>query len=42
MDDIHRNFGKKKISVVPCFAPSHNWSMCRNTFRCDELLTIKN
>lgn len=46
MDGIHSKFGKKKISVGPCFVPGRNWSMCRdklsrNPFRWDELLTIK-
>lgn len=45
MDGIHSKFGKKKISVGPCFVPGRNWSMCRdklsrNPFRWDELLTI--
>ncbi|MDC5456919.1 Y-family DNA polymerase [Acinetobacter baumannii] len=47
MDGIHSKFGKKKISVGPCFVPGRNWSMSRdklskNPFRWDELLSIKN
>lgn len=46
MDGIHSKFGKKKISVGPCFIPGRNWSMSRdklsrNPFRWDELLTIR-
>lgn len=46
MDGIHSKFGKKKISVGPCFVPGRNWSMSRdklsrNPFMWDELLTIK-
>ncbi|EML1067326.1 Y-family DNA polymerase [Acinetobacter nosocomialis] len=46
MDGIHSKFGKKKISVGPCFVPGRNWSMSRdklsrNPFRWDELLTIR-
>lgn len=47
MDGIHSKFGKRKISVGPCFIPNRNWSMSRdklsrNPFRWDELLTITN
>jgi len=46
MDGIHSKFGKKKISVGPCYVPGRNWSMSRdklsrNPFQWDELLTIK-
>lgn len=46
MDGIHSKFGKKKISVGPCFVPNRNWSMSReklstNPFNFDELITIK-
>jgi len=46
MDGIHSKFGKKKISVGPCFIPNRNWSMSRdklsrNPFKWEELLTIK-
>ncbi|OAM14203.1 DNA polymerase V subunit UmuC [Acinetobacter baumannii] len=46
MDGIHSKFGKKKISVGPCFVPGRNWSMSRdklsrNPFRWDELIEIK-
>ncbi|MDA3500699.1 Y-family DNA polymerase [Acinetobacter sp. AOR34_HL] len=47
MECVHQRFGKKKISVGPCFVPGRNWSMSRdklskNPFMWDELLTIKN
>ncbi|MEW7122009.1 Y-family DNA polymerase [Acinetobacter nosocomialis] len=47
MDGIHSKFGKKKISVGPCFIPNRNWSMSRdklskNPFRWESLLEIKN
>lgn len=45
MDRIHSQFGKKKISVGPCFIPNRNWSMSRdklsrNPFTWGELLII--
>lgn len=47
IDGIHSKFGKKKVSVRPCFIPNRNWSMSRNKlsrnpFKWDELLTIIN
>ncbi|MBN6492802.1 Y-family DNA polymerase [Acinetobacter pittii] len=47
IDGIHSKFGKKKISVGPCFIPGRTWSMSRdkltkNPFMWDELITIKN
>lgn len=47
MDGIHGKFGKKKISVGPCFVPGRSWSMSRdklsrNPFRWDELIVIYN
>lgn len=46
MDGIHSKFGKKKISVGPCFIQGRKWSMSReklskNPFNWDELLLIK-
>lgn len=46
LDNVHTKFGKKKISVGPCYVPSPNWSMrrhklSRNLFRWSELLIIK-
>ncbi|MFX4828239.1 DUF4113 domain-containing protein [Acinetobacter baumannii] len=46
LDNVHTKFGKKKISVGPCFVSGRNWSMNRdrlskNPFKWDELLIIK-
>lgn len=47
LDNVHTKFGKKKISVGPCFIQNRNWSMSRdklskNPFKWNELLTINN
>ncbi|WP_428878479.1 DNA polymerase thumb domain-containing protein [Acinetobacter baumannii] len=46
MDGIHSKFGKKKISVGPCFVPGRTWSMSRdkltkNPFMWDQLTIVK-
>ncbi|MDM9638931.1 Y-family DNA polymerase [Acinetobacter nosocomialis] len=45
LDNVHNRFGKKKLSVGPCYIPGRNWSMTRdklsrNPFRWDELPLI--
>ncbi|EPF6050686.1 DNA polymerase thumb domain-containing protein [Acinetobacter baumannii] len=46
LDNVHTKFGKKKLSVGPCYIPGRTWSMSRdklsrNPFRWDELIIIK-